>query len=77
MPTFKGLITEDGLLKLVEYVKSLGPKNGMPKFGDTGADSDDAASRRTPSAACGADRQPAQPRIRLRQGIDELQGISV
>jgi cytochrome c oxidase subunit 2 len=28
MPTFKGLITEDGLLKVVEYVKSLGPKNG-------------------------------------------------
>src|ERR1700683_2513133 len=28
MPTFKGLVTEDGLLKLVEYVKSLGPKNG-------------------------------------------------
>ena len=28
MPTFKGLVTEDGLLKLVEYVKSLGPKDG-------------------------------------------------
>ncbi|MDQ1473339.1 MAG: cytochrome c oxidase subunit [Bryobacterales bacterium] len=28
MPTFKGLITEDGLLKLIEYVKSLGAKNG-------------------------------------------------
>src|SRR5665213_1796985 len=28
MPTFKGLITEDGMLKLIEYVKSLGPKNG-------------------------------------------------
>src|SRR6202046_1049883 len=28
MPTFKGLVTEDGLLKLVEYVKSLGLKNG-------------------------------------------------
>ena len=28
MPTFKGLITEDGLVKLVEYVKSLGPRNG-------------------------------------------------
>jgi cytochrome c oxidase subunit II len=30
MPTFKGLITEDGLLKLIEYVKSLGAKNGTP-----------------------------------------------
>jgi len=28
MPTFKGLLTEDGLLKVVEYVKSLGTKNG-------------------------------------------------
>jgi cytochrome c oxidase subunit 2 len=28
MPTFKGLITEDGLLKLIEYIKSLGAKNG-------------------------------------------------
>jgi cytochrome c oxidase subunit 2 len=28
MPTFKGLVTEDGLLKVVEYIKSLGPKNG-------------------------------------------------
>jgi cytochrome c oxidase subunit 2 len=28
MPTFKGLITEDGMLKLIEYVKSLGTKNG-------------------------------------------------
>jgi cytochrome c oxidase subunit 2 len=28
MPTFKGLITEDGMLKLVEYIKSLGKPNG-------------------------------------------------
>jgi len=28
MPTFKGLVTEDGLLKLIEYVKSIGPKPG-------------------------------------------------
>jgi cytochrome c oxidase subunit 2 len=27
MPTFKGLLTEDGLLKVVEYIRSLGPKN--------------------------------------------------
>jgi len=30
MPTFKGLITEDGLLKVVEYIKSLGPAGGQP-----------------------------------------------
>jgi len=29
MPTFKGLITEDGMLKLIEYIRSLGPKNGV------------------------------------------------
>ena len=28
MPTFQGLVTEEGLLQLVEYVKSLGPKPG-------------------------------------------------
>lgn len=28
MPTFKGLVTEDGLLKLIEYVKSIGQRGG-------------------------------------------------
>ena len=28
MPTFQGLVTEDCILQLVEYVKSLGPKPG-------------------------------------------------
>jgi cytochrome c oxidase subunit 2 len=28
MPTFQGLVTEEGLLQLVEYIKSLGPKPG-------------------------------------------------
>jgi len=37
MPTFKGLLTEDGLLKLVEYVKSLGPANGAPMPATPGA----------------------------------------
>jgi len=36
MPTFKGLITEDGMLKLVEYVKSLGPKNGTESVATPG-----------------------------------------
>ena len=30
MPTFKGLITEDGMLKLIEYVKSLGDRKTEP-----------------------------------------------
>jgi cytochrome c oxidase subunit II len=28
MPTFQGLVTEEGLVQLIEYVKSLGPKPG-------------------------------------------------
>jgi len=28
MPTFQGLVTEEGVLQLVEYIKSLGPKPG-------------------------------------------------
>jgi cytochrome c oxidase subunit II len=28
MPTFQGLVTEDQVLQLVEYVKSLGPRPG-------------------------------------------------
>ena len=32
MPTFKGLITEDFMLKLIDYVKSLWPKNGTQSF---------------------------------------------
>jgi cytochrome c oxidase subunit 2 len=28
MPTFQGLVTEDGVLQLIEYIKSIGPKSG-------------------------------------------------
>lgn len=28
MPTFQGLVTEEGVLSLIEYIKSLGPKPG-------------------------------------------------
>jgi cytochrome c oxidase subunit 2 len=30
MPTFQGLVTEEGVLQLVEYIKSLSPKPGAP-----------------------------------------------
>ncbi len=33
MPTFQGLVTEEGVLQLVEYIKSLGPQAGSPKPG--------------------------------------------
>ena len=28
MPTFQGLVTEEGVLQLIEYIKSIGPKEG-------------------------------------------------
>jgi cytochrome c oxidase subunit 2 len=28
MPTFQGLVTEEGVLQLIEYIKSLSPKPG-------------------------------------------------
>jgi cytochrome c oxidase subunit 2 len=40
MPTFQGLVTEEGVLQLVEYVKSLGPKPAAaasPAEGTTGS----------------------------------------
>ncbi len=30
MPTFQGLVTEEGVLQLIEYIKSLGAKPGTP-----------------------------------------------
>ncbi len=30
MPTFQGLVTEDQLLQLIEYIKSAGKKNKPP-----------------------------------------------
>src|SRR5580698_7847491 len=63
MPTFKGLVTEDGLLKLVEYVKSLGPKNGMPSVA-TPAPTQTTGEPQAPATAGPtgrANRQPANP----------------
>ena len=30
MPTFQGLVTEEGVLQLIEYIKTLAPKTGVP-----------------------------------------------
>src|SRR5215469_13831615 len=30
MPTFQGLVTEEGVVQLIEYIKSLNPKPGQP-----------------------------------------------
>lgn len=37
MPTFKGLISDDGMIKLIAYVKSLGLKNGAPNTATPGS----------------------------------------
>ncbi|HUI55602.1 MAG TPA: cytochrome c oxidase subunit II [Bryobacteraceae bacterium] len=36
MPTFQGLVTEDGVVQLIEYIKSLGPKGLVPGGGTLG-----------------------------------------
>ena len=53
MPTFKGLVTEDGLLKLVEYVKSLGPKDGSDSSA-TPAPTETSSSPQAPARPAGA-----------------------
>jgi hypothetical protein len=37
MPTFQGLVTEEGLLQLIEYIKSLTPKPGAQPAPGTAA----------------------------------------
>jgi cytochrome c oxidase subunit II len=59
MPTFKGLLTEDGLLKVVEYVKSLGPKNGTQTPAAPGSVMTSATEQQTPAASRPAARQSA------------------
>jgi cytochrome c oxidase subunit II len=48
MPTFKGLLTEDGLLKVVEYVKSLGSGNGTQTSVPSAATETSATEPKTP-----------------------------
>ncbi len=76
MPTFKGLITEDGLLKLVEYVKSHRAEERDA----------DAPRRRPPTQTSGTPQAPAQPgraaqRRRQIRGTEDTaiscKGISV
>src|SRR5690349_12224179 len=33
MPTFQGLVAEEGILQLIEYIKSIGPKSPAPESG--------------------------------------------
>ncbi len=67
MPTFKGLITEDGMLKLIEYVKSLGAKNGVinsatPAMVETSTSPGNSTrSKAGPQGKPGAIAAPAAP----------------
>lgn len=49
MPTFKGLVTEDGLLKLVEYVRSLGSANGRVSSATPAPTQTSATAPKTPA----------------------------
>jgi hypothetical protein len=53
MPTFQGLVTEEQVLQLVEYVKSLGPKPaaGQNPASKPLAGQAPAARKNTPGAA--------------------------
>ena len=48
MPTFQGLVTEDQVLQLIEYVRSIGPKPGPATAPGSPAPAD---SKSTPGAA--------------------------
>jgi cytochrome c oxidase subunit 2 len=49
MPTFKGLISEEGMLKLVEYIRSLGPASGTPTGAAPAAVQTSASEPQTPA----------------------------
>jgi cytochrome c oxidase subunit II len=46
MPTFQGLVTEDQLLQLIEYIKSTGKKNPNEQAPQTGVPAKKAAQRK-------------------------------
>ena len=76
MPTFKGLISEDGMLKLIAYIRSLGAPNGTmstatPLPVETSASprpSTHAAGGTAPPAGArgGAPTAPAAPQPRIQ-----------
>jgi len=50
MPTFQGLVTEDGLQQLIEYVKSIGPTSGDTGVGGRLQPGGSAAGGTSPAA---------------------------
>ncbi len=68
MPTFKGLVTEDGLLKLVEYVKSMGTKNGAQMSAPPLATETSATDAKTGTPAkAGAAKTSAAPAVNVNR----------
>jgi cytochrome c oxidase subunit 2 len=61
MPTFQGLVSEEGLVALIEHVRSLSPTATTPPASSTGAAAPDAA------AAPGAGGKTAPPPAKGRQ----------
>jgi cytochrome c oxidase subunit 2 len=45
MPTFQGLVTEDGVLQMIEYIKSLGPKQVLSGGGALGKEGEAPGSK--------------------------------
>ncbi|HWR54842.1 MAG TPA: cytochrome c oxidase subunit II [Bryobacteraceae bacterium] len=64
MPTFRGLVNEDGLMQLIAYLKSLGgPEAGAPpgqQAQQSGQPSPTPANPRTPQAAQAGETGPTQ-----------------
>jgi cytochrome c oxidase subunit 2 len=58
MPTFQGLVTEEGVLQLVEYIKSLGPKPGTQPAAP--ASGQKIASHQRASAPAGTGTEPSK-----------------
>jgi hypothetical protein len=52
MPTFQGLISEEGLMQLIAYIKSIGPQEAPPtRRAGRGADDADGGVKQAPEDA--------------------------
>ena len=71
MPAFAGLVTEEGLQQLIEYIKSLGPAtgaNGAPVAASPGAAAAAVTSGSQPGSRCATERRIPIPGWRRKTG---------
>ena len=68
MPTFKGLVTEDGLLKVIEYVKSMASKNGTESSATPAPTETSATATATATTAASQPGTPRQGRTNPQAG---------